>query len=287
MSSTPPASTPAPSAAAAPVAPPPPPAAFSFRPWIRNLNPFVKGTFVAILLLLVVAWYIFTGRVTTDDAQVDCHITAVAPQVPGYVVNLLINDNTPVKEGDLLVQIDPRTYEAEVAQAKANLDFAEAQADSAKIQIGLTRATTTQSTSGASAQKDSDAADYVSSQAQLEQSATANLQVAEANVAAKRATNERAQSDLARYTPLLSTNDVSKFQYDAVEAAARVAKSELDAAQQQRSAAQQAVAIARANARSSQARLSRSQSQLLETKAREQQVPIAEAAYKSALASVE
>src|SRR5271170_6344237 len=121
MSSTPPASTPAPSAAAAPVAPPPPPpAAFSFRPWIRNLNPFVKGTFVAILLLLVVAWYIFTGRVTTDDAQVDCHITAVAPQVPGYVVDLLINDNTPVKVGDLLVQVDPREYEAEVAQAQAN-----------------------------------------------------------------------------------------------------------------------------------------------------------------------
>src|SRR5271170_4609227 len=287
MSSTPPASTPAPSAAAAPVAPPPPPAAFSFRPWIRNLNPFVKGTFVAILLLLVVAWYIFAGRVTTDDAQVDCHITAVAPQVPGYVVDLLINDTTQVKAGDLLVQVDPREYEAEVAQAQANLEFAEAQANSAKIQIGLTRETTTHSTGGAVAQKESDAADYVSSQAQLEQSATANLQVAEANVAAKRATNERAQSDLARYTPLLATNDVSKYQYDSVDATARVAKSELQAAEQQRAAAQQAVGIARANTRSSQARLLRSQSQLLETKAREQQVPIAEATYKSALAAAE
>jgi len=247
----------------------------------------VKWGFVAVLILVAVVLYVFTGRVSTDDAQVDCHITAVAPQVPGYVVNLLINDNTPVKEGDLLVQIDPRTYEAEVAQAKANLDFAEAQADSAKIQIGLTRETTTNGTQGASAQKDSDAADYVSSQAQLEQSATANLQVAEANVAAKRATNERAQSDLARYTPLLATNDVSKFQYDSVDATARVAKSELEAAEQQRAAAQQAVEIARANTRSSQARLLRSQSQLLETKAREQQVPIAEATYKSALATAE
>ena len=247
----------------------------------------MKWGFVAVLILVAVVLYVFTGRVSTDDAQVDCHITAVAPQVPGYVVNLLINDNTPVKEGDLLVQIDPRTYEAEVAQAKANLDFAEAQADSAKIQIGLTRETTTNGTQGASAQKDSDAADYVSSQAQLEQSATANLQVAEANVAAKRATNERAQSDLARYTPLLATNDVSKFQYDSVDATARVAKSELEAAEQQRAAAQQAVEIARANTRSSQARLLRSQSQLLETKAREQQVPIAEATYKSALATAE
>ena len=160
-----------------------------------------KGAFVAALILLAVAWYVFAGHVSTDDAQVDCHITAVAPQVPGYVVQLFINDNTPVKEGDLLVQIDARPYQAEVEQAKANLDFAEAQANSAKLQITLTRETTTHNTGGATAQKESDAADYASSQAQLEQSATANLQVAEANVAAKKATNDRAQSDLARYTP--------------------------------------------------------------------------------------
>ena len=247
----------------------------------------MKGAVVVLLIVVVLVLYYFSGRVTTDDAQVDAHITAVAPQVPGYAVQLYINDNTPVQEGDLVVQFDPRTYQAEVDQAKANLDFAEAQANSAKLQIGLTRQTTTHGTSGAAAQKNSDAADYASSQAQLEQTATANLQVAQANVAAKKATNERAQSDLQRYTPLLSTNDVSKFQYDAVEASARVAKSELEAAQQQLSAAQQAVAIARANAQSSEARLSRSQSQFMQTKAQEQHVPIAEASYKAALATVE
>ena len=286
MSSTPSTPTPQPGTATD-ATPQVPQAPFSLRQWFRNLNPFLKGAFVAVLVLLAVVWYVFTGRVSTDDAQVDCHITAVAPQVPGYVVQLLINDNTPVKEGDVLVQIDPRTYQAEVEQAKANLDFAEAQANSAEIQIGLTRDTTTHSTRGAVAQKESDSADYASSQAQLEQSATANLQVAEANVAAKQATNERAQADLARYTPLLATDDVSKFQFDAVEASARVAKSDLAAAQQQLSAAQQAVVIARANAHSAQARVSRSQSQLLETKAREQQVPIAEATYKSAVAAAE
>ena len=259
----------------------------SWRQRIRDLSPLLKAAILLVLVLAAVAWYVFTGSVTTDDAQVDCHITAVAPQVPGYVVKLYFDDNTPVKEGDTLLLIDPRPYEAEVQRTKAALDVAQAQADSAKLQIGLIRETTTNGTSSASAQKDSDAADYASSQAQLEQSATANLQVAQANVAAKRATNERAQSDLARYTPLLATGDVSKYQYDAVEAAARVAKSELDAAEQQLSAAQQAVDIARANARSAQARLSRSQSQFLETKARERQIPITEATYKSALATVE
>jgi membrane fusion protein (multidrug efflux system) len=270
--------------AAVPATLPPTP---SWRERIRKLSPLAKGVILAVLVLIAVAWYVLSGRVTTDDAQVDCHITAVAPQVPGYVVQLLINDNTPVKEGDLLVQIDPREYEAEVEQAKANLDFAEAQANSAKLQIGLTRETTTNGTNGASAQKQSDAADYAMSQAQLEQSATANLQVAQANVVAKRATNEKAQSDLKRYTPLLATDDVSKYQFDAVDATALVAKSELAGAEQQLTAAQQAVEIARANAHSAEAKFQRSQSQLLQTKAQEQQVPIAEATYKSSLATVE
>jgi membrane fusion protein (multidrug efflux system) len=287
MSSTPTAPTPQASAAATDATPKAPQASPSLRRWFGNLNPFVKGAFVAALILLAVAWYVLAGRVSTDDAQVDCHITAVAPQVPGYVVQLFINDNTPVKDGDLLVQIDARPYQAEVEQAKANLDFAEAQANSAKLQITLTRETTTHNTGGATAQKESDAADYASSQAQLEQTATANLQVAEANVAAKKATNDRAQSDLARYRPLLTTDDVSKYQFDAVDATARVAKSDLLAAEQQLSAARQAVEIAKANTHSAQARLSRSQSQLLETKAQERQVPIAEATYKSALAAAE
>ena len=45
-------------------------------------------------------------------------------------------------------------------QAKANLEFAEAEANSAKMQIGLTPQTTTNGTGGASAQKESDSADY-------------------------------------------------------------------------------------------------------------------------------
>jgi membrane fusion protein (multidrug efflux system) len=251
------------------------------------LSTSTKIAIAAVIVVILVAIYIYTGRVTTDDAQVDCHISAIAPQVPGYVITLSINDNTPVKEGDDLMDIDPRPYEAEVAQAQANLDVSIAQANSAQLQIGLTRATTTHSTSGASAQQQSDTADYSSSQAQLEQTATANLQVAEANVASKTATNIRAQADLKRYQPLLGTDDVSKYQFDAVEAAARVAQSDLEAAQQQLAAAKQAVSIATANAQSAQARMSRSQSLYLETKAREQQVPIAEATYKSAVAAVE
>src|ERR1700723_2515553 len=108
MSSTPPTPTPPPTAADAPLMAQPPSAPasppFSLRRWIHDLNPFAKGAIVAVLLLLLVAWYVFTGRVTTDDAQVDCHITAMAPQVPAPDVNLRPTDNTPVITGALLEQ---------------------------------------------------------------------------------------------------------------------------------------------------------------------------------------
>jgi membrane fusion protein (multidrug efflux system) len=227
------------------------------------------------------------GWVSTDDAQVDAHITAVASQVSGYVVALPTNDNADAKEGDVLLQIDPREYKAEADQAKASLDLAVAEAKSAELQIGLTRATTTHSTGSAVAQHDSDAADYTVSEEQLERTATANLLEAKAEVASKRATKERAEADLERYKPLVKTGDVSKFQFDAVDATARVAQDDLASTEQQLAAAEQNVDIAQATMKSSKAREARSQSLLLESKAREQQVPITEATYKSAQAAVE
>jgi membrane fusion protein (multidrug efflux system) len=259
----------------------------SLRERLLSVPRWVKLSGPVLVLVLIIAWFIWAGRVSTDDAQVDAHVTAMASQVSGYVVGLMINDNVDVKSGDVLVQIDPREYQAQVDQARAALDFAEAESQSSQLQIGLTRGTTTHNTGGASAQRESDAADYTMAQAQLERTATANLKQAQAEVASKRATNERAKADLERYKPLLRTGDVSKFQYDAVEATARVAQSDLEAAEEQLSAAQQGVEIARANVNSSKARLARSQSMLLEAKAREQQVPITEASSKSAQAAVE
>ena len=259
----------------------------SFKERLHRLPRAARVAVIVVVVLMLAAFYWWLGYVSTDDAQVDAHITAVASQVSGYAIKLMIDDNVKVKEGDVLVQIDPREYQAEVDQARAALDFAQAAEHSAQIQIGLTRGTTTNSTGGATAQKQSDEADYAMAQVQLERAATANLQQAKAEVAARQATNERAQADLERYTPLLQTGDVSKFQFDAVEATARVAKSDLEAAQQQLAAAQQEVAIARANASSTKAKMARSQSLLLESKAQEQQIPISEATYKSAVANVE
>src|SRR5277367_3856808 len=69
----------------------------------RDLPHVAKFALLGLVILLLIGLYIWTGYVTTDDAQVDAHITAVASQVSGYVVSLAIDDNVDVKEGDVLV----------------------------------------------------------------------------------------------------------------------------------------------------------------------------------------
>ena len=63
---------------------------------------------------------------STDDAFVEGRIISVAPRVSGPVVNLLVDDNQPVKKGDLLLEIDPNDYQVKLDQAEAELAEAKA-----------------------------------------------------------------------------------------------------------------------------------------------------------------
>lgn len=63
---------------------------------------------------------------STDDAFVEGHVVTVAPRVAGPVINLNIEDNQDVKKGDLLLEIDPKDYEAKLKQSKAKLEEAQA-----------------------------------------------------------------------------------------------------------------------------------------------------------------
>ena len=63
---------------------------------------------------------------TTDDAYVGGDVTVMAPRVPGLIAVVAVADNQTVKAGDLLVQIDDRTYRARLARAEAAVAAARA-----------------------------------------------------------------------------------------------------------------------------------------------------------------
>jgi membrane fusion protein (multidrug efflux system) len=63
---------------------------------------------------------------STDDAYVHADFTTVAPQVSGTVDTVLVEDNQPVKKGELLAIIDDRDFVVAVNAAKAQVASARA-----------------------------------------------------------------------------------------------------------------------------------------------------------------
>lgn len=131
---TPPPPAPAPQAAllsaSPPDAPPPaPPGAPTWSPPKRHPLVWIGIAAVAVCAVLVVlaAWDLppFRGGAErTDNAYIRGRTTVIAPQVSGYVGEVLVHDYQRVTAGQVLAKIDDRTYRAKVEQARANLDAA-------------------------------------------------------------------------------------------------------------------------------------------------------------------
>jgi membrane fusion protein (multidrug efflux system) len=81
--------------------------------------------------------YWTTGRylVTTDDAYVDAHSVLISPKVSGYIAEVPVGDNQPVKVGQVIARIDPRDYQTALDQARANVAAAQASIDTLTQQI--------------------------------------------------------------------------------------------------------------------------------------------------------
>ena len=83
--------------------------------------------------------YLTTGRYleTTDDAYVKADSTIIAPKVSGYISEVLVADNEPVKAGQVLARIDDRDFKTALKQAHADVAAAEASVRNLNAQIEL------------------------------------------------------------------------------------------------------------------------------------------------------
>jgi membrane fusion protein (multidrug efflux system) len=83
--------------------------------------------------------YLTTGRYleSTDDAYVQADSTIVSPKVSGYIAEVLVGDNQPVKAGQLLARIDDRDFRTALDQAHADVAASEAAVRNFDAQIAL------------------------------------------------------------------------------------------------------------------------------------------------------
>jgi multidrug resistance efflux pump len=141
----------------------------------------------------------------TRDGQVRANVIQVAPRVSGPIVKLGVVDNQFVKAGDLLFEIDPRTYKAALDQASAKLD--ETRDDLKDLEQRVKAA-----------------------EAALEQTAS-QIKQAESAVKSAEAESVRATADFERASRLVEKGDISKRNFDQTKAANDVAQADLDKAQ--------------------------------------------------------
>ena len=165
---------------------------------------------------------------STDNAFIEGNVIPMASQVPGRVAELLVADNQAVKQGDVILKIDSRDFEASLAQARADLAAARSRVEQAKAQVNASEAKVAQ---------------------------------AQATVAAAGAENQRAADDLKRYQSVDSTA-VSKSAVDAVQSQARTASANLEAARSQAKAAEAEVALSQAGVETAGAAVQQAEAKL-------------------------
>ncbi len=166
---------------------------------------------IAGVLLILYAWQLppFVSTIeTTENAYVRGQTTIIAPQVSGYVAEVLVQDFDTVRAGQVIARIDNRIYQQRFEQAMAARDG----------QIA-TLANAEQSQRSSAATLGGQAAAVMNARAQL----------------------QRAQADMRRVNELVQEGSVSLRERDQTLAALRQAEAGVLQAQAQRSVAAEQV----------------------------------------------
>jgi membrane fusion protein (multidrug efflux system) len=111
----------------------------------KSRRKIVRLAIVAVVLVAIViggvAYWLYARQfVSTDDAYVNANTVDVAAQVAGEVVKVYVRDQQNVAAGDALFDIDPRSYDAAVAKADAQLALARQSVQQESAAVDVARA---------------------------------------------------------------------------------------------------------------------------------------------------
>ncbi|MGA2549573.1 MAG: HlyD family secretion protein [Burkholderiaceae bacterium] len=96
------------------------------RSYWRSRSVFlVAGLLGFVLAIVAYIGIVQYYRTYTDDAYVEAHIVSVTSKIPAYVAALHFDDNSVVRRGDLLIELDPRDFEVQRSITRANLAAAQ------------------------------------------------------------------------------------------------------------------------------------------------------------------
>jgi membrane fusion protein (multidrug efflux system) len=216
----------------------------------------IIGIGVGVVVLMAgIAWWLYSRTYeSTDDAQINGHLNAIASRVAGTVKAVYVENDQPVKAGQPLVDLDPSDYEVLVAQARAGYEqaIAQAAAESPNVPITVTsnRATV-----------DTDVQQVVNAQAAIA-SAQRDYDSNVAKLRQAEASNGKAQSDLVRYKKLVDQGEISLSDYDQYVASAGGDEAAVEASRYAAASSEQIVEEKKASLRQQQTKHSEDKANL-------------------------
>ncbi len=267
----------------------------------RRLLPIGIGLAVAAAVAYGTwAWVASRHRVSTEDAYVEGAVVAISARVPGPVARVHVRDNERVQVGQLLIEIDPRDFEIRVAQARATLAMAVADARGAHSEVPLARESTQSRVQQARATLAASRVAVDVSRAEADeararaQSRRAAVAAAHAEVGLAESTADRTQLDLDRASRLVSGGLIAQQEHDAARAAHRAAVATLEAAHRRLAQAERDAEAAEVethrrtlSVQQAERRVEEAEAQVADAQSQQTQVPVKEAAAGRAGASVE
>jgi membrane fusion protein, multidrug efflux system len=165
-----------------------------------------------IAAVLAASWV--RNHPSTSDASIDADVVHVAAAVGGRILAIDVHENSAVRRGDILFQIDPVPYQLAVLQAQADLSVAEAQRDTQRKYVATQRS---------------------------------NATIARDQALSAKANYELAARTVERLKPLTAKGYVPNQQLDQADVTAHDAATSLQQAQVQQLAALQAIDTVRAS----------------------------------------
>jgi len=213
-------------------------------------HPLRNAIIIVAAVIIVVAgvlWWLHARQFeSTDDAQVDAHISGVAARIAGTITGVYVEQDQFVKAGEVVVDLDPRDYKVALAQAQSQLAQALGQTSAEQPNIPVTEVTNQTNIATANS-------GVASAQAAVA-AAEQNYQAALEKVREAEANNVKAQADVGRYRPLVEKDEVPREQFDQVVATAKSSAATVAANQASAQAALQQVDEAREQLRQAQER---------------------------------
>ncbi|MGD8115570.1 MULTISPECIES: HlyD family secretion protein [unclassified Vibrio] len=197
----------------------------------RKKAPLIATALMLSLGLLGSGYWFSYGQYfeSTDNAYLQGDITTISPKVSGYIVQSYVSDNQQVKQGQLLVQIDDRDYQAALAQSQAHLVVAKSSVKNLIAQQTLQRSQINQ----AASRVDSAQAEY-----------------------------DRATQQVTRSRSLIKRNYASQDELDSMIAQQKVTLAELEEAKANLAASNDQLIVIASEIEQAQASVTEAQAQL-------------------------